>query len=186
MGVCGCGKTEVGSRLARMTGAAFYDGDDFHPPENIAKMSRREPLDDVDRLPWLRTLRDLIVRAPDAVTGSPSIVLACSALKRGYREMLRGGELPAPDRLRFLHLCGDPGLILDRMHRRQGHYMKEEMLRSQMATLEMPGAAESDVFTLSIDADPDTIAQRAWQLLQGQASSARATGCRTAGSSPGH
>lgn len=145
MGVSGCGKTTVGSRLAERLGWPFYDGDDFHPPANKAKMGRGVPLDDVDRAGWLAALADLI-RAH--LAEGRSLVLACSALKQRYRDQLR----VAPE-IVFVHLRGTYDLILARMQARTGHYMKPEMLASQFATLEPP----TDALVVDISAPPEAI-----------------------------
>ena len=136
MGVSGSGKTAVGRELARRLGCPFYDGDEFHPPENIAKMAQGLPLDDRDREPWLVRLRDLI---GNHSRQGQTAVLACSALKKGYRDLLRAGG----DQMQFVHLQGDFDLIWGRMRRRKTHYMKGEMLRSQFDALETPGADEA-------------------------------------------
>jgi len=145
MGVSGSGKTEVGHALARALGASFYDADEFHPPSNIAKMSTGIPLTDEDRAPWFDRLElDVIRPCPPGQTR----VLACSALKRTYRDRLRAAH---PGAVRFIHLAGDFETLLQRMTSRQEHFMRAEMLRSQCATLEPPDpATEPDVLTTSI------------------------------------
>ena len=131
MGVSGSGKTTVGAALARELGAEFLEGDRFHPPENIAKMSRGEPLDDADRWPWLDRLgSELAARGKE---GRP-VVLACSALKRAYRDRLRR-SWPA---LCFVYLRGDFDLIHGRLAARHGHFMPTDLLQSQFAALEEP------------------------------------------------
>lgn len=134
MGVSGVGKTTTGKRLAADLGWTFYEGDDFHPPENIAKMGRGIPLTDEERLPWLQALRSLI---DDCVLRGENAVLACSALKSAYRRTLRG-EHPE---VVFVHLQADPRLIAERLTQRTGHYMKRNLLESQLATLEEPEQA---------------------------------------------
>ena len=131
MGVSGCGKTSVGKRLSEVLGWPFYDGDDFHPPENVAKMSTGIPLDDADRAPWLTRLHDLIA---DHLEAGGSMLLACSALKQSYRDTL-SRENPG---VVFVYLKGDFDLILGRMAAREAHYMKAGMLRSQFEALEEP------------------------------------------------
>ena len=161
MGVCGCGKTEVGLRLASLTGGIFHDGDDFHPPENVAKMARNEPLDDSDRTPWLERIRsEAIVPALESDAGS--VFVACSALKRIHRDRLRAG-LPA-DRVWFVHLQGSRDLITRRMRARQGHFMKAEMVASQFATLEVPAGDERAV-TVNVNATVDEVAREAIRAL---------------------
>ena len=131
MGVSGCGKTSVGINLSKKLGWTFVDGDDFHPKENVAKMSAGQPLTDQDRLPWLKTLHDLLM---DHLQKGKSLILACSALKEEYRQVLSSGM----SNVVFVHLRGDFDLIHARMRARGEHYMKAEMLRSQFASLEPP------------------------------------------------
>jgi gluconokinase len=140
MGVSGCGKTAVGERLSQVLGWAFFDGDDFHPTDNIAKMSRGLPLNDDDRVPWLANLHDLIA---DHLETGRSMILACSALKEKYRDQLKEGN---PGTL-VVYLKGDFDLIFNRMSYRRDHYMKAEMLRSQFDALEEP----ADAITVDID-----------------------------------
>ena len=151
MGVCGCGKTAVGLRLAELTGGRFIDGDDLHPPENKAKMSGKIPLTDDDRWPWLRRIRQ---EAIDATPHGAVTVVACSALKRAYRKVLTDG---VPD-VRLVHLHGSPELIAERLAARKGHFMPPDLLRSQLATLEEPGPDEGA--TVEIDATVEEVAQR--------------------------
>jgi gluconokinase len=146
MGVSGCGKTSVGKQLSQKLGWPFYDGDNFHPAANVAKMAAGQPLNDQDRIPWLTILHDLIA---DHLTAGKSMLLACSALKQKYRHQLAAGN---PGTV-FVHLQGDFDLIFSRMQARAGHYMKAEMLRSQFATLEEP----SNAVTVDITQNLDTI-----------------------------
>lgn len=135
MGVSGCGKTTIGKLLAAHLGCPFLDGDDFHPPENVAKMAAGTPLGDADRWPWLEILNGKLI-------DKPSAVLACSALKESYRGVLTRG---LPD-CRFVHLRGSIELILARMQERQHRYMPASLLESQFATLEPPAdAIEVDI-----------------------------------------
>lgn len=130
MGVTGSGKTTVGRQLSGDLGWAYYDADDFHPRANVEKMSAGVPLDDADRIPWLETLRDLIRRTLERGENG---VLACSALKKSYREYLLIDE-----RVRLIHLRGDYQLIQKRLSARREHYMNPALLDSQFATLEEP------------------------------------------------
>lgn len=132
MGVSGAGKTTVGEELSGALGVPFHDADDFHSPEAIEKMRSGRPLDDEDRAPWLDRLNARLRRA--AATGEGA-VLACSALKRSYRAAL-ARNLP---QLRLVYLSADPELLRRRLSDRRGHYMKVEMLESQIQTLEEPG-----------------------------------------------
>lgn len=135
MGVAGSGKSTIGRELARQLGCAFYDGDDFHPQANIAKMSRGEHLTDRDRLPWLDRLRDLIEKTLE--TGG-SLVLACSALRESYRQRLVPGEALFARRVRFLYLKITPELARVRMAARKDHFMPVALLADQFQVLEEP------------------------------------------------
>lgn len=129
MGVSGCGKSEIGRRLANRLGIAYAEGDDFHTAANIAKMAAGTPLDDADRHDWLLILQSKIRTATIA---GESLVLSCSSLKRAYRDLLRAAD-PA---LQFLHLEGPRELIAARMRARPNHYMPMSLLDSQCAALE--------------------------------------------------
>jgi gluconokinase len=156
MGVSGCGKTSVGEALARRLGARFVDADDHHPPANVEKMRRGEPLDDTDRAPWLARLNAVLRHA--VARGDP-VVLACSALRRRYRDAL-ADRLPG---LRFVHLSGSYALIAERLARRSHAYMPPTLLRSQFEALEPP----EDAVVIGIDAPVDTIADAAARTLRG-------------------
>ena len=134
MGVAGAGKTTIGKLLAADLGWPFYEGDDFHPQANVEKMNRGLPLNDKDREPWLDTLQKLINRLTHG--GEPAI-LACSALKRAYREHLRRDNQAA----QFVYLKGEYHLIRKRLEERKGHFMSAGMLESQFRTLEEPERA---------------------------------------------
>lgn len=136
MGVAGAGKTTVGTLLAARLGWPFRDADDFHPPANIAKMTAGIPLDDDDRRPWLARLRREVI--DPALAGDPA-VLACSALKAAYRRTLGIGERG----IAAVFLEADQATLSQRLAARAGHYMKEEMLTSQLEALEAPSPAEA-------------------------------------------
>lgn len=136
MGVSGCGKSEVGSRLANALGYPFIEGDEAHPPSNIAKMAQGIPLNDNDRLPWLLSLQARIEAARAQGAG---LVLACSALKKAYRDLLRAADA----NLVFVHVDGEPRLIAERLLARQGHFMSPGLLESQMHDLEPLTPAET-------------------------------------------
>jgi 6-phosphogluconate dehydrogenase len=139
MGVAGSGKSSVGLRLSEILGWPFFDGDDFHPVENIAKMSQGTPLDDNDRKAWLVSLHDLIAQH---LGEEKSILLACSALKQKYRDQLREHN---PEVI-FVYLNGGYELVFDRLQIRKNHYMMEGMLQSQYDDLEEPiNAIEIDI-----------------------------------------
>lgn len=133
-GVSGSGKSTLGRALAADLGWPFVEGDDHHPPGNVAKMARGEPLDDADRAPWLARLRDLVAAW---VAAGEDGVLACSALKARYREALAG----ASGAVRFVFLGGSPAVLRERLHGRQGHFMPADLLESQLAALEPPQGA---------------------------------------------
>jgi gluconokinase len=134
MGVTASGKSTVGRRAAARLGWPFYDADDFHPPDNIAKMSRGEPLTDVDRAPWLEALhRSMAEHDRDG----RSAIYACSALKERYRVVLRA-DLPS---VHFVYLKGDVETLQGRLDHRKGHFMPRTMLPSQLAALEEPADA---------------------------------------------
>ena len=133
MGVAGSGKTTVGKQVSAQLGLPFYEGDDFHPPQNIAKMSSGIPLTDADRGPWIDALVDALNNRSDG-----DAVIACSALSTFVRDRLRTG-LAEP--VEFLWLSGDPELIEERLQTRPKHYMKAGMLASQFAALQAPEEA---------------------------------------------
>ena len=149
MGVAGSGKSTVGALLASRNGGTFHDADDFHPPANVAKMASGTPLDDADRAPWLARLRKEVI---DATPAGNFSVLACSALKRIYREQLGVGT----HGVTLVYLKGTPATLAERLAGRSGHYMKPGMLNSQLATLEEPGPDEG--LTVEIDGSPAEIA----------------------------
>ena len=154
MGVSGAGKTTVGQLLAAALDAEFAEGDAYHPPKNIEKMRRGIPLDDTDRWPWLEILSAQIDRWLAA--GRP-VVLACSALKQRYRDVLAKGR-PG---VRFVHLEGDKALIRLRLDRRRGHYMPAVLLDSQFAALEPP----ADAITVDVTGTPAAIVADIMQRL---------------------
>jgi len=133
MGVSGAGKTTVRQLLASELGWDFVDGDDYHPPENVEKMRKGIPLTDTDRAPWLETLRTLIA---GWIAEERNTVLACSALKRTYRERLRVGP-----EVQVVYLKGTTQILQQRLRSRRGHFMTERMLHSQLAALEEPERA---------------------------------------------
>jgi len=149
MGVSGVGKSAVGRRLASALGIDFVEGDDFHPPQNVAKMSRGIPLDDTDRGSWLPALR---TRLETAVASGESIVMTCSALKRRYRDVLRQADAG----LLFIHLVGERDLIASRLSNRRGHFMPATLLDSQLDELEPPGTDEN-ALSLDINQPQDRI-----------------------------
>lgn len=156
MGVAGSGKTSLAGVLTQRLGADYVEADDHHPAANVAKMAAGIPLTDEDRAPWLAALADEIRRRHAA---GRSVVLTCSALRRAYRDRLRDAD---PD-LVFVHLDGDPELILARMRARD-HFMPPSLLDSQISTLEELSADERH-FVVDIAGDPEQIAATATALL---------------------
>lgn len=150
IGVSGAGKTTIGKLLAQELGWPFYEADDFHSQANIDKLHRGIPLTDADRWPWLESLRQLIKRSLE--TGD-NAVLACSALKRAYRERLH-----VSDEVKFVFLRGDYALIEKQLRRRHGHFMNPELLRSQFADLEEPKPDE-DMVTIELGRTPQELVE---------------------------
>jgi gluconokinase len=153
MGVTGAGKTTVGSLLAAELGWRFADADDFHPPANVEKIRHGIPLTDEDRRPWLERLRSKILRW---IAEGRNVVLACSALKRSYRQELE----PGPE-VRLVYLKGSADLIAQRLHTRHGHFANEQILASQFADLEEP----EDAVTVDVAGTPAQIVAEIRQKL---------------------
>ena len=133
MGTTGAGKTTIGTMLAAQLNWQFADADTFHPPANIEKMSRGTPLNDADRVPWLEAMRKAIL---EWIAAGKNVVLACSALKRAYREVLR----PSPE-VKIIYLKGNYALFAERIRQRHGHFAGEGILAGQFADLEEPDDA---------------------------------------------
>lgn len=154
MGVSGSGKTTIGERLAKLFDWEFFDADDFHPAENIQKMASGIPLNDSDRLPWLKNLQNLL---STTIKNGKNPILACSALKNSYRDLLLTGN----EGVKIVYLKGSYELILDRMQNRAGHYMKANMLKSQFDLLEEP----TDGLVVDIQQQPDEILKEIISIL---------------------
>lgn len=152
MGVSGSGKTTTGRRLSRFLGWTFRDGDELHPPENIEKMANGIPLDDEDRAPWLAAIAAWIDTRRASDTGA---VIACSALKRAYRDVIIGNRSD----VRLVYLKGSHALIADRMSRRRGHFMPPSLLKSQFRTLEEPQTDERPI-VVSMRLPPKRVIER--------------------------
>jgi gluconokinase len=160
MGVSGSGKTAVGRLVASDLGAEFLDADDFHPPENVERMRQGIPLDDEQRRPWLDRLAAMVDAAGRE---GRRVVLACSALKRAYRERIGVGR----PHVRLVHLDGPESLIRERLEQRTGHYMPPSLLASQCALLERPTADERPI-TVDITGAPESIARSITVALAGR------------------
>ncbi len=145
MGVVGAGKTTIGVLLAEQLGWEFVDADSFHSATSIEKISHGIPLDDEDRAPWLKALQDAVQGWLDQ---GRNVVLACSALKRSYRE-----EIGIGPGVKLVYLKGSPAVIAERLRLRQGHFANAQILRSQLATLEEP----EDAVTVDVGAPPEAI-----------------------------
>ena len=156
MGVSGSGKTTVGRLLAYDLGWPFHDADDYHPSANVEKMHAGVPLTDADRAPWLDALHELIAAI---ARGGGNAVLACSALKRAYRERMSAAVAD----VHFVYLRGDASLLRLRMARRSGHFMPVKLLQSQIDLLEEPEGA----IVCDIDAAPEAIAAQIKERLIG-------------------
>ena len=154
MGVAGSGKTTVGRLLADASGWRFFDGDAFHPPDNVARMAHGIPLTDADRQPWLGALA---AQMRQCIASNQSAVFAVSALKRAYREVL----MVDPALVRIVYLKGDPALIHHRMQQRTEHFFKPALLQSQFDALEEP----DDAITVDIALPPDELVQRIRKAL---------------------
>jgi gluconokinase len=157
MGVTGCGKTTIGRLLAEHLAWEFFDADEYHPDVNVAKMSQGIPLNDEDRKPWLEALADLLSEQESRGRGT---VLACSALKRTYRDVLRSGI----SSFKFIHLQGSKNLIASRLNARVGHYMDPELLDSQFKDLEPP--SDSEAITVDVSRDAKGIAKMVLEKCQ--------------------
>ena len=157
MGVSGCGKSTMASALGERLGLEMVDGDDLHLPESVAKMRSGIALQDADRWPWLDRIGHYLAQAQE-----PGRVVACSALKRMYRDRIReqAGDVC------FVFLDGDFDLIEQRMRQRVGHYMQPGLLDSQFRTLEKPQADESDVIRLPITEPVEDMVAQALNALQ--------------------
>ncbi len=155
MGVSGCGKSTIAEIIASQLGAVFLDADDLHPPENKKLMSDGVPLSDENRMPWLEAVRE----HANTLAQSNICVIACSALKKKYRDVLNSGEP-----VHYVFLDGPKSLIQERIHARSGHFMPESLLDSQFEALESP-VDEDNVLTIGIEGMPKDIAHQAISAL---------------------
>ncbi|MDQ2926705.1 MAG: gluconokinase [Pseudomonadota bacterium] len=159
MGVSGSGKSTIGAGIAESLGLHFIDGDALHSPESVAKMQAGTPLQDDDRWPWLDRIGACLA---DSTRWPRGVVIACSALKRAYRDRIRAA---APG-VRFVFLDGTEALIHSRLAGRSGHYMPSALLASQLRTLEVPSADEGDVQRLGVELAANDIVERAVLALK--------------------
>lgn len=160
MGVSGCGKSRIGARLAETRGIPFIEGDAFHSAGNVARMAAGIALTDADRRDWLQALRARLAERDG------DVVLSCSALRRAYRDVLRGEGDDVQDDVRFVHLAGARELLAERMGNRPGHYMPGSLLDSQLATLEPLQADEAGI-TLDIAATPEQLVEQIQAWIDG-------------------
>ena len=153
MGVSGTGKSTIGQLLSEKLNIPFYDADDFHPEDNVQKMSEGKPLNDLDREPWLQVLSDKLQE-----WSASGAILACSALKETYRQTLsKKGQLP----LVWIHLSGTMAVIRERMMARKNHFMPDSLLQSQFDTLEKP----TDSITIDISDTPELMVAKVLEQL---------------------
>ena len=153
MGVCGCGKSSVAEQLAEQLGGSFKDGDELHPVSNVKRMSQGLPLTDSDRWPWLESVAGF---AQVQSSNARVCVIACSALKKSYREVINQAG-----RVLYVYLHGSRGLIQARMSQRENHFMPAALIDSQFADLEVPDAVSEQVVTVDIRAELDDVVDSA-------------------------
>jgi len=154
MGVAGAGKTTVGTLLAQRLSWRFLEGDALHPAANVGKMRRGIPLSDEDRWPWLKAIREEILKSEGR---GENLVVACSALKASYREFLNSGT-----HIAWVYLKGSPEVLQARLEQRLGHFMKSGMLASQLETLEEP----EDAITVMVDRPAAEMVQEICERLK--------------------
>lgn len=148
-GPAGCGKSTVAQFIAKSMNLPYIEGDEFHPQANVEKMSKGIPLTDADRWDWLTRLRDESLQR--IASGSPGVVLTCSALKRKYRDVIRVAPYYDHDvRVHFIYLSAPEEVLIKRVQARQGHFMGANMVHSQFSILQLPGKEETDVITVDV------------------------------------
>ncbi|KAG2217741.1 hypothetical protein INT45_002390 [Circinella minor] len=164
MGTAGCGKTSVAQQIQQLLHCVYIEGDALHPEANVLKMSKGEPLDDDDRWPWLRVIRDTLQEKSKALYSQENnkseraIVLTCSSLRKAYRDIMRevSNEYAS---VTFVYLKGTQELLQERIGARKDHFMGAKMLESQLATLEVPDETQEQVIVADIRKDPLTLAK---------------------------
>ncbi|GAB7348542.1 hypothetical protein MBLNU459_g6935t2 [Dothideomycetes sp. NU459] len=163
-GPAGCGKTTVAEYLSKSFSLPYLEGDSFHPQTNIDKMANNIPLTDADRWDWLILLRDQSVAALNS--GASGVVMTCSALKRKYRDVIRIASYNDHNVLvHFIYLHASQEVLLQRVHSRVGHYMKDSMVRSQFEALEPPTKEEKDVLSVDVTGDFASVQQLALEVV---------------------
>jgi len=164
-GPAGCGKSSVAAYLAQALELPYIEGDDYHPPENVKKMSEGIPLTDEDRWGWLDTLRQKA--SEELETGAKGCVVTCSALKRRYRDFIRQvGQAEVGIVVRFVYLRADVELLIQRVKSRKNHFMKDDMVRSQFVALEEPDSSEPDVVPVDVSGSLAEVQQNALQAIE--------------------
>ncbi|KAI9932941.1 hypothetical protein ASPWEDRAFT_100230 [Aspergillus wentii DTO 134E9] len=170
-GPAGCGKSTVGRGLQKQLGVPFLEGDDFHPHANKEKMSSGTPLTDEDRWDWLISLRKAAIEAlsPCEANGyhpPPGVVVACSALKQKYRDVMRVAAYGSPSvQIHFIYLRLDESILLQRVQQRSSHYMKSSMVQSQLQTLEEP-QGEWDALTVNVQGSQEQVQSKVMDLVE--------------------
>jgi gluconokinase len=164
-GPAGCGKSSIAAYLAKSLNLPYIEGDDYHPIENVKKMSEGIPLNDEDRWGWLDTLRHKASEELEA--GAMGCVVTCSALKRRYRDFIRQvGQAEANIVVRFVYLRADVELLVQRVKARQNHFMKDDMVRSQFVALEEPDSSEPDVVSVDVSNSLTEVQEAALRLVE--------------------
>jgi len=163
-GPAGCGKSTVAKFLAQSYDFPYIEGDEFHPKANIDKMAAGVPLNDADRWDWLIALREQAVNALE--TGASGVVVTCSALKHKYRDVIRIASINDHDVLvHFIYLRASEELLMSRVRARQGHYMKDSMIKSQIEALEEPDKREHDVSSVDVSGSMTDVQQLALEAV---------------------
>ncbi|TVY78258.1 putative gluconokinase [Lachnellula suecica] len=164
-GPAGCGKSTVAQFIANAMNLPFIEGDEYHPPANVEKMSRGIPLTDADRWDWLTELREMSLRQLQA-TGSQGVVLTCSALKRKYRDVIRVAPYYSHNVVvHFIYLHASEEVLIERVGARRGHFMGASMVHSQYSILEAPTANETDVISVDVSGTLEEVERDAMEKI---------------------